>query len=332
MTKSQNSLGERRSAKRQAWLVLLLTAALLTLSISLAAQLGSNRFWIADVLNLFVPHIAAAGLVLGTGCMIQRGSGWRVLGMTTAVTVLVPILWAHSPARAKSGEHLRVITANLFIENTRTDLFSKFIAETRPDILVTQETDRKWLPILSQVSELPYQSSDLVLSRYDMKLMSRYPIISEQVIENAGYPSLYRQPVRFEIETPFGKTVVYAVHPNTLRFEGAWADRNRYLQLLADALRSEPLSSRLIVLGDFNTPPWSPFFRKILAAGDLINTDSRWVPRATRFSLKLSALAFLGTPIDHILVGRDFGISANTIGPQFGSNHLPVIGDLTLAR
>lgn len=332
MTKSQNRPAERGSATRQAWLALLLMAAVLTLCISLAAQLASNRFWIADVLNLFVPHIAAAGLVLSTCCVIQRGSGWRRLGMTTAVTVLVPILWAHPLARAKSGGHLRVITANLFIENTRTDLFSRFIAEKQPDILVTQETDRKWLPILSQVSGLAYQSSDLVLSRFDMKLMSRYPITSEQVIENAGYPGLYRQPVRFEIETPFGKTVVYAVHPNTLRFEGAWADRNRYIKLLADALRSEPLNSRLIVLGDFNTPPWSPFFREILAAGDLINTDSRWVPYPTRFSLKLSALAFLGTPIDHILVGKDFGISAHTTGPQFGSNHLPVISDVALAK
>ncbi len=91
----------------------------------------------------------------------------------------------------------------------------------------------------------------------------------------------------------------------------------------------------LIVAGDFNLTPWSPRFPAVLSASGLklADTGSIWphtwpAPSGWFYG----GLVVRGFPIDHILVSRHFALLAARRGPDIGSDHLPVIVDLALAK
>ena len=84
---------------------------------------------------------------------------------------------------------------------------------------------------------------------------------------------------------------------------------------------------RVMVLGDLNATPWSRAMTNLMAAGGLRDAAigspfrSTW---ASRFPL-------LGLPLDQVLVGRAMGIVSRRVGRDIGSDHFPVIADLTLS-
>jgi endonuclease/exonuclease/phosphatase (EEP) superfamily protein YafD len=83
----------------------------------------------------------------------------------------------------------------------------------------------------------------------------------------------------------------------------------------------------VIVAGDFNTSPWSPHFRELLAEAGLRNAAEGhgWI--ATWPSWFWPARV----PIDHVLVGGRLGAASLERGPHIGSDHYPVVADLRLS-
>lgn len=85
-----------------------------------------------------------------------------------------------------------------------------------------------------------------------------------------------------------------------------------------DALASEPYEHPTVIVGDFNTVPWSPVLLQLTEERNLrrlnIGARTTW----------LSPLLFLGLPIDHALVSEAMMASAE-VGPHIRSDHRPLI-------
>ena len=86
----------------------------------------------------------------------------------------------------------------------------------------------------------------------------------------------------------------------------------------------DALPSPRIVLGDFNTPPESPLFRR--AWSDWWNTFSvlGWGVGGTRLN------GWIRPRIDHILVDGGWRILRAWVGDDVGSDHLPVFAQIRL--
>ena len=95
-------------------------------------------------------------------------------------------------------------------------------------------------------------------------------------------------------------------------------------------MKAEPRDAAVIVAGDWNTPPWSPFFQDFLSSTGYRTTESRWWPLPTRFSIRLWALTWIGTPIDRVVLSPALGLEELAMGPKFGSNHLPVVARVVI--
>jgi endonuclease/exonuclease/phosphatase (EEP) superfamily protein YafD len=81
-----------------------------------------------------------------------------------------------------------------------------------------------------------------------------------------------------------------------------------------------------MVLGDLNLSPWSPYFGDLLSSAGL--RDSR-----EGFGIQASwptAVPLLRVPIDHVLYSPEVVINHRQIGPDVGSDHLPVVVDFSL--
>ncbi|MFC4228137.1 endonuclease/exonuclease/phosphatase family protein [Hoeflea alexandrii] len=303
---------------------------------------ASRQFWLADLANFFRPHLVLAAFMF---FVVSLLAGTRMTKFAASVVVVLnafltvhtldgPTIDAKADAvqiSSCAGRSIRLVTANLFNENRSTDAFLQLVSEENPDIVLTQETTELWNAAIDKLDGYPYHSDERVWLRNDMKMISRFPIVSEEISSGgARYRDLKRHPMRFEIKmpSPAGPLVVYLIHPESPRDPARWQQRNMYLQLLSESVAAEPQSARIIVAGDWNTPPWSPYFQYFLRLTGLKSMDAGWWLRSTRIFRKLGSIAFLGTPIDHVVVSAGLRSCGFRIGPKFGSNHLPVIADI----
>ena len=82
----------------------------------------------------------------------------------------------------------------------------------------------------------------------------------------------------------------------------------------------------MIVAGDLNLTPWSPFFREFVDRSGLRDSRRGFGVQATW----PSRLGMAGIPMDHVLVSQDGSVIDRRVGPSFGSDHRPVIVDLAI--
>jgi endonuclease/exonuclease/phosphatase (EEP) superfamily protein YafD len=87
----------------------------------------------------------------------------------------------------------------------------------------------------------------------------------------------------------------------------------------------------VIVAGDFNQTPWTPWHRAFRERSGLVDAAGTSWPEATRRPFGGLPWSLLATPIDRVLVRPGIGVTGFHVGPQFGSDHNPVTADLVMA-
>lgn len=316
-----------RAATALTWLAVL-AAALATALVSAA-----DRLWPGDMIAFFRPQLALGLLLLlAAALLLRRWIATAALAAMLAINSL-PLFVIGAPTAASAGTHnLRIMAANVLFNNATPQRLGEIVAELSPDIIVTQEARYDWPDVLRSLpgyhlvgQEVLKWNSNLVLSRYPMRasLVADMPPSGNWL---GGGPAL-----RVEIDLPRRERplIVYAIHSPTPRSLAAWKARNRYLDALAQKIAAEPEGAEVVLAGDWNTPVWSPAYARTLFLSGLEATERSAWPAATRLFASLGGVNF-GTPIDHIAVSRGVGVAALFNGPDFGSDHLPVVADIEL--
>jgi endonuclease/exonuclease/phosphatase (EEP) superfamily protein YafD len=83
-----------------------------------------------------------------------------------------------------------------------------------------------------------------------------------------------------------------------------------------------------VVVGDFNLTPYSPYFAAFARASGL--QPARGAALAASTWPGMLATWGLGIPIDHVFVSSNANVVAHEVGPDLGSDHLPVAVILAL--
>jgi endonuclease/exonuclease/phosphatase (EEP) superfamily protein YafD len=157
---------------------------------------------------------------------------------------------------------------------------------------------------------------------FGIALFSRLPMMNSAVIElgQAEVPS-----IAATISVGGKNVFLLGTHPLPPGSAEYARLRNDQLQNIAAMIRKQ--SRPAIVIGDLNTTPWSPYFSDLLQAGGFINTSQG----LGLYNSWPSWCAWAGIPIDHCLVTPSWSVFKKQLGPQVGSDHLPVIIELQLA-
>ncbi len=294
----------------------------------------SHQFWLVDLLTFAWSYVLAAGTALLILALWTRRSVVVAIAVAGMAIAAWPIYTLPTGGEAGGPVNLKIVTANLFVENARSPAeFVGFLRSENPDIVVLQETTGAWQAAIEASGLFPYESSRILPTRDHMKVFSSRPILSETSLTHASAKGRrLKQPLRLTIATGAQPLVLYAIHPDTPRTLRQWHDRNDYLALTAASIRNEPKASDIIVAGDWNTPLWSPFYRDFLGDSGLLSTARTLLPAITRFSLRLRSYLFIGAPIDHFAVSPRVALRSWRTGPEFGSNHLPVVVELEIGR
>jgi endonuclease/exonuclease/phosphatase (EEP) superfamily protein YafD len=130
--------------------------------------------------------------------------------------------------------------------------------------------------------------------------------------------------VEARVQTSSGAFTLLGVHLSAPTLPRRAEQRNKELGLLAE--RRAAIAGPVMVAGDFNVTPYSPYYSDWLETTGL--TDSRYA--RTLSASWPAVLPILGIPIDHVAVSDDFVILEHRRLPAFGSDHWGIMAELAL--
>lgn len=266
-------------------------------------------------------------LPLAVGALIVIGP---VMGFRTGWRRLLP-----SPA----GEHVRVVSFNVGGDRVPAPMLPVVLDRWRAQIVGLQECGDA---LSAAARALPgwhvHESRDLCF-------FSRYPIREAAVMDRSGLDRIKQSEadepggagyvVRFLLDGPTGPIRAANLHLETPRkgLEGLMSGDRRRMENNTEIRGIEAKLARewvtagagpLVVLGDFNTPVESAFFRD--QWGDL--TDAFSVAGTGFGTTKYNG--WIGARIDHVLTSDEWHVDRAVVDAQQLSDHRALIVDLTL--
>ena len=315
----------------------------IVLVVWLLLRFGGDRWWFPTVM-LFGPRwvyglplvllVPAAGI---SRCHLL----WPLAA--GAVVVVGPIMGLCLPwgwLVARDGPTIRVLSCNVKGKCTDNKALDELINQTLPDIVALQGC---WAEV-----RVRWPVGWHVWKRGEFVVASRYPLLYHGTDDRRGPPEDWPQAgmVHCTVQTPERDIDFFSMHLLSPREGlGVVLDRQTLLRpsegpaLAADIERRSQesedverwvreLSSSPILVGDFNMPTDSGVYRRDWARyrnafsnAGLGFGYTEW-PRIRGFSW--------GVRIDHILTGPDWQPRRCWVGPDVGSDHLPLLAELAL--
>jgi endonuclease/exonuclease/phosphatase (EEP) superfamily protein YafD len=307
-------------------LFLMLTAT--GLALVTVFTLAARLWWAFDLFSHFRLQYVVAALVLG-GIALSVGA-YRSAAVLAAVAlvhgVVIKDLWLGGMASAApGGVPLRVVSANVLAQNRTPEKVLEFVLAADADlVLLVDANGRDWREVRRELRDLyPHHAPQVRRERAPVVLFSRWPIVSEHVMEA---PRSRRPHLVAELALDEQRLQVVGVHPSSPSPSKPGDTRRRNHELDHIARVVQDSNAPVIVAGDFNTTPWSPHFKDLLATAGLRNAaeGKGYVPTWPTFFWPARI------PIDHVLLKGPLAATAMHRGPAIGSDHYPIIADLRL--
>lgn len=312
------------------------------------ARLNADSFYYGDLLAFFQPTLFIGSIVVLLVALVARH---RLLAAFTLVLILVNGLPLFVPieraAASAGGRELRVATSNVLGGRSDFDDLIAWSTKSGIDVLGQQEVSgyvlRHFDALRAHFPSTP--PADLLGRHPEVMAWSGWTILKAEHVQNVSVvpgEGWGGSPLRLELAAPATPDatlnpitkpalVMYVLHPTTPRSFDQWETRNLYLSAVAQSVAAEAPDMPVVVMGDFNTPTWSPFFQSFLKKSGLVDAAGTGWPGTTRFSRRwFSKYFYFGSPVDHILVSRNIEVKHFEVGPDIGSDHFPVLADLRL--
>ncbi len=306
-----------------------LTATFALVLFTILGFAGPLHWWV----DLFAQFRAQYVLILaGLALLLVLGRRWKAGAIAgLAIVANLAVLLPHAepspgpPAVAQHGPLVRCVSLNLLQGNKKYTEVERFLRETNADVAVFQEVTPEWQEALRGLADLyPHQ---LPRGRKDSKgaaLLSKHPVRRLVFEELPGRGPIGAAIAEVEGEVPFTILGIHSHKPTSA--VGAESQRI-YFEWLAEKCRAENASGRPVVLmGDFNSAPWSTAFRQFISRTHLRDTS-----RGVLFGATWRVHRPQRLMIDHAFVSPEWRVLDRRVGPDVGSDHRPLILDLAVA-
>ena len=290
-----------------------------------------DRFWAVRFTNYFMPWLLL-GLIPGlvvAGVARRRWLAATLVLPTLLIGLTFAPLFLPRPSTALAGkESFKVMSYNIWGWNQNPEAMIKLIHQQQPDILVLQEVTPRLAYLLQTELVDLYPDASLHLayeSKIGQAIVSRYPLTPVEATYKKGRTQ------KVIAETPHGPIAVWNTHPT---HPLPWSRQYQQISALVEDIKATELP--LIVAGDFNTTDQSETYHMLNKYLHNAHWEAGWgfgfsFPSTTRPLRGLLPLPSL-VRIDHIFYSNQFfAHSAGTLSDSGGSDHLPVVAELSLA-
>ena len=313
----------RRPPFRQAVLfALLLTNIILTLAA--IAPRFADSYWLLELPGHFRAQLAVGTAAIVLAFIALRA--WRhvLFGTLTTALVAAPVvaLWLPSGPPEPPPTVLRALSLNVSFYSRNYDEVLTLIETMRPDVVGLVEINTRWIEELAPLDQQYAHRVTYARRRGSgVAIYSRIPLRDAEVRPFAGTERHYAIGTLDVDSVPMVLAVGHAASP--LGGRSSAAVRDRQLAILAD-VRREFAGHEILLMGDFNTSPWSLAFRRLLSQSGLRDAARGFGYRPTWPAQR----PWLGIPIDHHVVSDGIVITKFSVVGPTGSDHLAVYSEL----
>jgi endonuclease/exonuclease/phosphatase (EEP) superfamily protein YafD len=247
------------------------------------------------------------------------------MAVAVAIWALAPLLpyWRGiAPASPFPKEApLKVITWNVLWSNPqKKEALAWLGSQQDADLILLTECTADWRAALAPLTaSYPHQLSSGRDGAEGMWLLSRYPLDPpdpEGLAANKPWLSTI-------VHGPWGPLRFLGMHPRTPRAGARFDERNA--QFDGAAAISAQATLPVLLMGDLNCTPFSPWFSRLLERGALRDSaigfglTGTWTGQGVRL------------PIDHILVNKHLRVLDYHVEAEWhGSDHHPVTATLAV--
>lgn len=288
-------------------------------------QAGEN--WLPDLLTHFLFQYAVAAGLLAAAFAVLRS--WRFAAFAMAIALVsLAQLWTATTrvtALASARPVLTVVQFNTLFRNTDHGPLIRWLHANAGafDIVALHEaTPGLGRALVAVEKDYPYRFDETRNDASGTILLSRTPFGHEKIrVQTPLFPT-YIMHITLAPPSLAGGLSFYALHAMTPIWGKYQNLRNIELAALADAARRDK-SPHVIIEGDWNLTPYSPFYRRLRGETGLVEQRRSLLPLPTFPSWGMPWLTQL--PIDHILSDGGLRLVSQDTGPALGSDHLPVI-------
>lgn len=308
----------------------LATALSILLICGFTLSLGARLHWFLDLFSHFSQQYFIGGLLLTPLLVWQKKKLLLVLVSISMLTSGFEVYRHVESVPSKEQPSLRIVQYNRNVGLTQHDKFIAWIKSHKDDfdVVVMQEATPSIAKAASDLGDLfPHQIHEPRDHAFGMVILSKYPMLTANMIPLNG-PTYSSFAAKITIQPPSSAPVtIYALH--ALPPMGADKQKQRNFELFETAKHiAQDTDKNIIMMGDWNITPYSPYFSDLLEKAGLHYQISGPYPFPTWPSHFVPII--LQIPIDHILTKGDLVLIEKKRGPALGSDHYPVIASFAL--
>ena len=349
------------------WIRISITLLALALVVSTIMPLvRGNEWWIRGfdfprfhacifILIVLAAYAVVVAVDARRDAFMPGFSGWRLAWLSVPIALGLALAWQsyrifpYTPLAAREMEDaaeaepersIRLLTFNVRYDNRDTEALLRLVEEVDPDAILLAEPTHRWAEALEPLhARYPHRLEQPQENHYGMLLFSRLELIDPQVrfMVEDEVPSVHTG-----LRLPSGDVVsFYGLHPKPPGLKRPRDDQRadsdqRDAELLSVAkeihdgehARGDGASDDqpVIVAGDFNDVAWSHTTRLFRRTSGLLD------PRIGRglYNSYDARSTFYRFPIDHVFASDHFRLVDMRILPESGSDHHPVLVELSL--
>lgn len=282
-----------------------------------------GRIWFADYAAHLRPLYVYLLVPLSLLFWVRGGRRLAALFLLAALLNGAELARAWWPRALRSSGETTLMVLNVQNLNHRYGATLNLIQREKPDLILLMEYDRRWAAALSSLaSDWPHMVVDRRNDSYGIAFFSRYPLRDARI----RHPGEGWIPViDATCVLPSGRVRFIGAHPFPPWGRTATLSRNALLQQLATLVAEGDQPT--ILAGDLNVTPWSRHFRGLQRGSGLTDAAqgygwlAGWPARMP---------AFLRVPKAHVLTGPGVRVDNLRLGPDTGSDHLPLVASFSL--
>ena len=318
----------------------LLIAAVGALALVTVLPMSDFNYWLVRIWDFPRPQLLGLALLLSLAVFVFDKPTRRLTPVLSAVLLCILLIQTnrilpYTPVgalevqrtdRKASERNITILGANVLMTNREPDALKKQIEEVKPDLLLLTECDQWWLDSLhSVIQDYPYRVEEPIGNTYGMALYSRFQLVEPEIkyLLEDDIPSIHTKLV-----LPSGELLkLYCVHPRPPAPQESDSTAQRDAELILLAKESSKINDLpIIVIGDLNDVAWSPTTRHFQAQSGLLD------PRKGRgfYNTFHADIPLLRFPLDHIFFSSHFRLAELKVMPYMGSDHFPILANLSL--
>lgn len=302
---------------------LLQAAAIVTVVFSLAT-LADHLHRYLELFSHFRLQYFLAAAILAILMFVLRSRRWAAAMLVLTLINAVPVVtWYLSEAKAPADPNPRfkLLSSNVYGGNGDTAALLDLIRSEQADFVFIQEVTGSHSRELAELNEdYPYSLKIPRDDNFGIAVLSRRPFDTARVVESPPhkYPTLV---VEVAI---YGNPVTFVTtHPSPPLGDVGTDARNIQLASIAELMNA--VQGPRVLIGDLNTSMWAQHYEELVDSTGLVDARQgfgilpSWPTR----------LPFAMIPIDHCLVSEELVVKGIRTGPNIGSDHLPLIVELS---